>query len=625
MISLPDFQAKCQDFATKNPEAVILAPASAEDPLYAMWREWARERAYFKSSVEYWILATIERCAGIWRSRNDAPAFAQWFARFAQEKGDDALNDALPLLFSDEYDFLPDQAIHAVTDAFKKHHVSQMKHGVGMLHPFRTVLDGKRGYNKKPGIEAIHECLMAGLEQLHRRPDSHSDVVDMRNATHNHWAELERGRVWPNHLKILFESAFFQHIKERDARSSAETARQSHAASAKPINKPKPSNPKAAAPIGLTDADSRLDATLSEIKKMKLQHYDEFAFERLGWAISTERQCRALDPQRDWREYVKHAESRLIDIQHAIDYAASPDANEHVSKATPVQELSVVANKLEAVLKLAKDERERLERERETAERALEAAIEAVYKRCRRIVLVFNGLFGADVDPEAVFNGDPEAAMAQPSPKAGLKLTSRDCADLHSLDNEHNWFDLGQMDSPEERADALSSVNLLVWHQLCHALAGEELDRALEFAAQNAGTGTDDENLSRQAHELVYDALAMHFGATFYAHQKPGAGLAKTPAERKDLMFEALEAWARRVARIDDQPGDPYCPRSDLGLRILAMLEFHDLKLDRSITDKLRTERYPAKEARKRFGLLKAAYVRAIKIDLSKTAYRPPA
>lgn len=222
----------------------------------------------------------------------------------------------------------------------------------------------------------------------------------------------------------------------------------------------------------------------------------------------------------------------------------------------------------------AQAEREAAEASKRDAEaETFEKWQECIADRCRRIVRVFNGFFGLDIDPEAVLAGEIETFASVESPSPSMKLAQaiqmKPLMAQHLL-RDRTWLTIEEGEREAEWTATFSSANLLVWHELGHLIDPAWLKQF--FSTIDMASWSDEQRA--HATETVIDALAMRLGTMLYVHSASLPLLLK-PEDRQHAMLNSHLAMAERVVA--------YCASQEalapewhiLLVREIAELEVH--------------------------------------------------
>ncbi|MFA5184672.1 MAG: hypothetical protein WC456_04070 [Patescibacteria group bacterium] len=215
-----------------------------------------------------------------------------------------------------------------------------------------------------------------------------------------------------------------------------------------------------------------------------------------------------------------------------------------------------------------------------------------IEQRCRQIVNIFNGLFDADISPDAVLAGEVSGFFASiqssgssyPSLGQSLRLsqslTLRQCLNL----DIQTHLTLEEGDDEKEWKATYRSANFLVWHELCHLVGTSLVDPLVQQALGHAPDYS--KSIDAQAREVVIDALAMRFGEIFYVHPNKKRVVATT-AQRRNIMLNSHLAAVRRVIRwyskkTREEGDDVFLSRlgSELNIHLLSLnkTEFNSLR-----------------------------------------------
>jgi len=249
------------------------------------------------------------------------------------------------------------------------------------------------------------------------------------------------------------------------------------------------------------------------------------------------------------RRYTKFLDKfRFLKIDAKFRRAFAHETEESLKPSVVLQE------SLQALAQERK-EAEELARREEEARAAAEAVRREQYdawqarieQRCRQIVTVCNGVFGLEIEPSAVLNGEVQgffASITSAQSSYGnclsLHLDIRLEMQLHAI-VDRTWLDLEEGDEEPEWKRALASANFLVWHELAH------------LVEPSVATGTIGdlsscpEEVQAHAREVVIDAMAILLGESVYAHPGQYKDPVTTAMERKQIMLDSHNAMGRRL------------------------------------------------------------------------------
>ena len=300
---------------------------------------------------------------------------------------------------------------------------------------------------------------------------------------------------------------------------------------------------------------------------------------------------------------------------------------------------------LSARIEVVKAER-RAQCERERQDRELKAAAEAARRdeekrrrkvfehwegliadRCRHIVIVFNGIYGLDIDPDAVLQGIPPESYAYitsgssgsgGSPGMGLRMALEQRQELRLREHEKTWLTIEQGDEEEEMRATFDAANLLVWHELGHLANPAALNKYLPPELLPLDSTED---LHSMAREVVIDAVAFRLAKTLYVHPDRSRHLIREYERQKTFCRSHLIQF-RRVLRAAHDGSEDHSPL--LIARLAAEAERH-LAFDSGPELKealAQAEPYLALE-RKALGIFREIYFRALTVDILTLDFRP--
>ncbi|MDP3771285.1 MAG: hypothetical protein Q8R16_03220 [bacterium] len=238
---------------------------------------------------------------------------------------------------------------------------------------------------------------------------------------------------------------------------------------------------------------------------------------------------------------------RALQVQWALQAlqgaGAVADGDEHVQRA--VQRL------IDGHARRRQREEHAAE-ERRAHEQRNHARIERwrtrIEDRCSRIVTVFNGVFGLQIDPHAVLEGAVSGEYASISSSAshvGMQLVLRQEQRLLQcmVAKTGTWLSIEEGEDEEEAKATYASANFLIWHELAHLANPSVVAEVLgeRFTGDGAATA--------QARELVVDAVGLGLGRMLYVH--PGFDAPRAyivdPQERLRVMAGSHRTLVRRI------------------------------------------------------------------------------
>lgn len=199
-------------------------------------------------------------------------------------------------------------------------------------------------------------------------------------------------------------------------------------------------------------------------------------------------------------------------------------------------------------------EQKRQQDKQEERERSFQYWQNLIEQRCRQIVNIFNGIFDADISPDAVLDGEVSGTFASIQsggssyPSLGQSLRLNQTLALRqflSLDLQTHLM-LEEGDDEKEWQATYRSTNFLVWHELCHLVSPALIDSLVKQILDH--TPDYSELVDAQAREVVIDGLAIRFGETFYVHSDTNRMIA-TADQRRNIMLRSHAEMVNRVIR----------------------------------------------------------------------------
>lgn len=297
--------------------------------------------------------------------------------------------------------------------------------------------------------------------------------------------------------------------------------------------------------------------------------------------------------------------------------------------------------KIEATMQ---EQKARLERERQ--DRELKAAAEVARRdeenrrrkvfehwegriadRCRHIVTVFNGIYGLDIDPDAVLQGvvpEKYAYITSGSSDSGYpscsgqRLILEQCQDLRPAEHGNTWLTIEEGNTEEEMRATFDAANFLVWHELAHLSKPSALNK---YLSPELLPPDSDEELRHMAREVVIDAIAFRLAKTLYVHPDRSRHLIRE-WNRQEMFCRSHNIQLRRVLRAAHNGSQGHSPLliARLAAEAGRHLEFDSrLELKETLTQ---AEPHLAIE-RKALGIFREIYFRALTVDILTLDFRP--
>lgn len=228
-------------------------------------------------------------------------------------------------------------------------------------------------------------------------------------------------------------------------------------------------------------------------------------------------------------------------------------------------------------------EQKKRQDKQEERERLFQHWQNLIEQRCRQIVNIFNGIFDADISPDAVLDGEVSGTFASIQsggssyPSLGQSLRLNQTLALRqflSLDLQ-TYLTLEEGDDEKEWQATYRSTNFLVWHELCHLVSPALIDSLVKQTLDH--TPDYSELIDAQAREVIIDGLAIRFGEMFYVHSDKNRMIA-TADQRRNIMLRShaemvnrVIRWYRKKAREDGD--DVFLSRleSELNIHIMSL------------------------------------------------------